>query len=317
MTAYIGVDVSKHTLDIQMGDAYFQVENTAKGLRALVRGVKKFIREGNELGAVICEASGGYEKDLILAMRKKNLPVHLAHANKVKAFAKCKGYLAKTDKLDAKMIQEYGETMKVQGDTNLLSAAQEKLGRLIKRREQLAKDMQRDRNHLEHCTDTAIKHSLKAHIRWLDKEMGNIEKAIEKQPKTTEMQETHALLTSVPGVGNLTAWHLEAFLPELGRCPHKSLAALVGVAPFNHDSGKHKGKRFIEGGRALVRRALYMAALSVARCNKDMKAFYGRLRAAGKPVKVALIAVLRKLLSMLNSVVQRGSPWQENLAQTT
>jgi transposase len=316
MQAYIGIDVSKHTLDIQMGAMHFQVEHTAKGLRVLVRAVKKFIREGNALGSVVCEASGGYEKDLILVMRKENLPVHLAHANKVRAFAKCKGYLAKTDKIDAKMIQEYAEAMKVQGDEHLLSAEQEQLGRLIKRREQLTKDLQRDKNHLEHCTDAAIKRSLKAHIRWLDKEIGNLETAIEKQPRTTEMQKTHVLLTSVPGVGNLTAWHLEAFLPELGRCPHKSLAALVGVAPFNHDSGKHKGKRFIEGGRALVRRALYMAALSAARCNQDLRAFYERLRSAGKPVKVALIAVLRKLLAILNSVIQRRSPWQENWNQT-
>ncbi|CCD29898.1 Resolvase domain protein [Candidatus Glomeribacter gigasporarum BEG34] len=189
-------------------------------------------------------------------------------------------------------------------------------GRLIKRREQRVKDLQRDKNHLEHCTDTVIKRSLKAHIRWLDKEIGNVETAIEKQPKTAEMQETHALLTSVPGVGNLTAWHLEAFLPELGRCAHQSLAALVGGAPFNHDSGKHQGERFMQGGRARVRRVLYMAALSAARCNEDMKTFYERLRAAGKPIK-ALIAVLRKLLSILNSLVQRRSPWQENPAPTT
>ncbi len=207
--------------------------------------------------------------------------------------------------------------MKIQGDEHLLSKEQEGLGRLIKRRDQLAKDLHRDKNHLEHCTDAAIKCSLKAHIRWLDKEIGSIETAIEKQPRTAEMQKTHVLLTSVPGVGNLTAWHLEAFLPELGRCPHKSLAALVGAAPFNHDSGKHKGKRFIEGGRPLVRRALYMATLSAARCNKDMKAFYERLRAAGNPVKAALIAVLRKLLSILNSILQRRSPWQENWAHNT
>jgi len=316
MAVYVGVDISKHTLDVQMGDAYFQTENTAKGLQGLVRVLKRLIKEGKELGAVVCEASGGYERDLMLTMRKAGFPTHLANAKRVRAFAKSKGYLAKTDKIDAKLISEYGEVMKVQGDEHLLSAEQEQLGRLIKRREQLAKDLQRDRNHLEHCTDTAIKRSLEAHIRWLDKEMGNIEKAIEKQPRTTEMQETHALLTSVPGVGRLTAWHLEAFLPELGRCSHKSLAALVGVAPFNHDSGKHKGERFIQGGRALVRRMLYMAALSAARCNKDMKTFYERLRAAGKPIKVALIAVLRKLLSILNSVVQRGSPWQENPAPT-
>lgn len=134
-------------------------------------------------------------------MRKAKIPIHLAHANKVRAFAKCKGYLAKTDKIDANLIQEYGETMKVQGDAHLLSTEQEQLGRLIKRREQLVKDRQRDKNHLEHCTDTDIKRSLKAHIRWLDKEIDNIESAIEKQPRTTEMQETHALLTSVPGGG--------------------------------------------------------------------------------------------------------------------
>ncbi len=201
-------------------------------------------------------------------MRKAEYPIHLANAKKIRHFAKCKGYLAKTDKIDAKLIQEYGETMKVQGDEPLLSDEQEQLGRLLKRRAQLLKDQQRDKNHLEHCSDAAIKRSLKAHIRWLDKEIATIEKTIGKQPKTEAIQKTQTLLTSVSGVGSLTASHIIAFLPELGRCDHKSLAALVGVAPFNHDSGKHKGERFIQGGRALLRRVLYMAALSAARCKR-------------------------------------------------
>jgi transposase len=316
MITYVGVDVSKHTLDVQMGDLYFQVENTAEGLRALVKALKKFIQQGNELGAVVCEASGGYEKDLILAVCQAGLPMHLAHANKVRAFAKCKGCLAKTDKLDAKLIQAYGAAMQVQADDHLLSAEQKQLGDLLKRREQLCKDKQREENHLEHCTNQLVKRSAKAHIRWLNKAILEIEAAIKKQQGTSQMQKTQALLTSVPGVGDVTAWHVIAFLPELGRYPHKPLAALVGVAPFNHDSGKRKGERFIEGGRALVRRALYMAALTAARWNKNLKVFYERLRVAGKPVKVALIAVLRKLLATLNSIVQRQSPWQEFLPQT-
>ncbi len=128
------------------------------------------------------------------------------------------------------------------------------------------------------------------------------------------MHSTHALLTSVPGVEDLTAWHLIAFLPGLGHYPHKSLAALVGVAPFNRDSGRHKGKRFIQVGRAFVRRTLYMTALACTRWNKDLKIFYKRLRAAGKSAKIALIAVLRKLISILNSIMQRQSPWVENFA---
>jgi len=313
MKVYVGVDVSKHTLDVQMGAVSFQVANQAPGLRELIRTKKNFIREGNELGAVVCEASGGYEQGLVSALQKAGYPVHIAHANKVRAFAKCKGYLAKTDRIDAKLIQAYATAMQVQADESLLSPEQEQLGHLLKRREQLGKDKQREQNHLEHCQDKPIKCSLEAHIRWLDKEITGIEAAIKQQKSTAEMQSTHTLLTSVPSVGDLTAWHLIAFLPELGRCAHKSLAALVGVAPCNHDSGKHKGKRFIEGGRALVRKTLYMAALACTRWNHDLKTFYERLRATGKPAKVAFIAVVRKLVALLNSLVLRQSPWQENM----
>ncbi|BBE08825.1 Resolvase domain protein [Mycoavidus cysteinexigens] len=313
MKAYVGVDISKGTLDVQMGEVFFQVINQEQGWREFIKALKKFISAGNDLGAVVCEASGGYEKEWVMRLQKAGYPVHVAHANKVRAFARCKGYLAKTDKIDAKLIQTYAATMQVEADEPILSAEQIQLGDWLKRREQLGKDRQREINHLEHCTDALIKRSLKAHIHWLDKAIANIEQAIEQYKGTPDMRSTHALLTSVPGVGDLTAWHLIAFLPELGRSNHKSLAALVGVAPFNHDSGKHKGKRFIQGGRALARRTLYMSALACTRWNPDLKAFYQRLRAAGKPAKVALIAVLRKLISMLNSILQRQSPWMENL----
>ena len=313
MTSYVGVDVSKHTLDVQLGETWLQVENTEQGLRKLIKRLKQFIAQGHVLEAVVCEASGGYERKLILAVQQAGYPVHLANARKVRNFAKCKGYRAKTDKCDARLIQEYATAMQVKDNQRPLSIEQEQLACLLKRREQLCKDQRRESNHLEHCTDPILKRSLKAHLKWLDQAIAEIEQAIAEQPRPPEMQSLHALLTSVPGVGDLTAWHLIAFLPELGQCEHKILAALVGVAPFNHDSGKHKGKRFIEGGRALVRRTLYMAALACTRWNQDLKTFYTRLRAAGKPAKVALIAVLRKLIVVLNSVVRRQSPWQGNL----
>lgn len=313
MKLYIGVDVSKNTLDIFINEKNLNLPNSLQGINALLKEFDKQKKQGNEISLVTCEASGGYEKVLVKRLCDKGIPTHVAHANKVRAFAKAKGLLAKTDKIDARLISEYACAMNVKADEKLLSESAQILGELLKRRAQLQDQKQREQNRLDKEYLPTVIRSINSHIRWLEKEIECIDKEIETQQMQEDMKFQMQLLTSIPGVGDLTAAYFLAFLPEIGRLEHKQIAALVGVAPFNRDSGLFRGKRFIQGGRASLRRILYMAALASVRWYSDMRLFYQRLRAQGKPVKVALVAVMRKLLLVMNSIMKRKTPWQEKL----
>ena len=315
MKTYIGVDVSKPRLDVDWKGKAIQFDNNKSGINKMI-GRLKSLNEKEALSSVVLEASGGYEKYLVKACYENDLPVHVAHANKVRSFAKSKGILAKTDTLDASVLSEYGSVMHVEPDKQLLTENAEKIRLLLGRREQLMNDRQREKNRLDKIDDTVIKTSVESHVKWLSDEIKTIDQQLDESSQTPDVKFTHDLLTSIPSVGNLVANYLIANLPELGSINHKALAALVGVAPYNRDSGGFSGKRFIQGGRRELRRILYMSALSSIRFNADMKIFYKRLRDAGKPVKVALIAVVRKLLSVINSVVKRQTPWQEKLEQS-
>ena len=312
MNICIGVDVSKLQLDIDWQGEAIQVDNNALGINNFIARLKQ-INEETTLHSVVLEASGGYEDELVVACHKNNIPVHVAHANKVRAFAKSKGILAKTDKLDAAVLSEYGLLMDVVPDLNLLSENAEKIRLLLKRGEQLMKDKQREKNRLDKISDIAIKDSIETHVKWLDDEIRKIDKQSKLLSQADDIKKTHDLLVSIPAVGSLVSNYLIAFLPELGLFNHKAIGALVGVVPYNRDSGSFVGKRFISGGRPSLRRILYMAALSSISFNPDMKVFYQRLRDAGKPAKVALVAVIRKLLSVINSVIKRQTPWVENM----
>jgi len=237
---------------------------------------------------------------------------YLAHANKVKSFAKMKGYSAKTDRIDANMIREYALTTGITPKSSKLSTTVKKLGDLLKRRNQLVGDKKREKNRLEKEPETDIRLSISSHIEWITLEIGKIEKLLKKKEKSSKMMHDNiTLLKTIPAVGSLIAQYSVAFLPELGKLSHKKIAALVGVAPFNHDSGRYKGKRFITGGRKDLRDVLYMAAVVSVRCDPQLKDFYNKLKNKGKPSKVALIAVLRKLLMRMNSVMKRKTPWQQ------
>lgn len=312
MKSYIGVDISKPCLDIDWRGEAIQIENNEKGIKKFISRLNKLI-EKKELSSVIVEASGGYEKNLVNACHENSIPIHVAHANKVRAFAKAKGILAKTDKLDASVLSDYGALMIIEPDKLLLTENAEKIRLLLGRREQLMKDRQRERNRLDKINDKVIKTSVKSHVKWLSDEIKKIEQQLNKYSQADDIKVKHDLLTSIPSIGNLIANYLIATLPELGLLNHKAIAALVGVAPYNRDSGSFNGKRFIKGGRRNLRRMLYMSALSSVRFNPDIKVFYERLRASGKPAKVAFIAVLRKLLSVINSVMRRQTPWQEDV----
>jgi len=315
MTTYIGVDISKPRLDVDWQGKAINFENNTRGIKEFITKLKK-LNERGELKSVILEASGGYEKSVVKACHKVKLPVHVAHANKVRAFAKAKGILAKTDQLDASILSEYGSVMKIESDKVLLTENGEKIRVLLDRRKQLMNDRQREKNRSDKIDDELIKESVVSHIKWLSDEIKNIEQQPGKYSQTVDIKPKHDLLISIPAVGQLVANYLIADLPELGMLTHKAIAALVGVAPYNRDSGNFNGKRFIQGGRKELRHVLYLSAVASVRCNPDMKVFYKRLRKAGKPAKVALIAVLRKLLSVINSVVQRQTPWQEKIENT-
>ncbi len=316
MEICIGIDISKAQLDADLQNKINQFPNNKQGIKKLIACLQE-VKKIGELSCVIVEATGGYEKDLVSACHASDIPIHVAHANKVRAFAKSKGILAKTDNLDACVLSEYGTLMKVTPDTVLLSENAEKIRYLLWRREQLRNDMQREKNRLDKIKDVDIKDSVNSHIEWLVKEIKKIEKQLDNFSQKSDIKPQHDLLTSIPSIGGLVANYLIANLPELGLLNHKAIAALVGVAPYNRDSGGFRGKRFIQGGRRNLRRMLYMSAVSSVRCNADMKIFYTRLRNAGKPARVALIAVVRKLLTVINSVVTRQTPWQEKVEKVT
>lgn len=261
---------------------------------------------------VLCEASGGYEQKLVLACHAAMIPLHVVHANHIRHFAKSLGVKAKTDVIDAKMISAYGRERKPESDNFFLSENALKIRDLLKRREQLLADKKRENNRSDKIDNKDVKDFIASHIKWLDGSIKEIDKLLLNLHKSDDVKKNHALLKSIPGIGNLLACYLITSLPELGKISHKSLAALVGVAPYNHDSGSSQGKRFIQGGRSMLRQMLYMAAMTCIKWNPALKAFYGRLRAAGKPGKVALIAVIRKLLSIANSVMLRQTVWQES-----
>jgi transposase len=305
---YIGVDVGKLNLDIFYLNQNVRIENSTKKIELFLRTVLKLKNP-----FVICEATGGYEQPLIQALKKELIAFCIVHPNKIRAFAKSKGLLGKTDKLDAKLLFDYASMFKPEADKCLKTDGENELLGLLKRREQLQQDKIREQNRLDKILSSSVKKSIEEHIEWLDDALQDVEKEIVKlQKNDEEIKSKTTLLTSVPCIGKHSASYLICYLPELGRLNHKEIASLVGVAPFNRDSGMFQGKRYIRGGRPNLRKILYMAALSATRCG-NMKVFYNRLKDNGKPGKVALIAVVRKLLTILNSIVKRQTPWIENL----
>lgn len=262
MKLYVGVDVSKSKLDVSLNGTNLIIPNNLIGLSTLIEKLKEQTYVGNEISLILCEASGGYERLLIKTLFKEGYPVHLAHANKIRSFAKAKGYLAKTDKIDAHVISEYGCVISPMPDIKLLSESAEMLGELLKRREQLLDHKQAEKNRLDKERLPAVIKSIKSHVKWLEKEIQQLDTQIEDQQIQEEFKDQIALLISVPGIGKLTASYLISFLPELGKINHKQIAALVGIAPFNRDSGTLRGKRFIQGGRAIVRKILFNGCIS-------------------------------------------------------
>lgn len=303
---FVGIDVAKATLDIAVhGDpAVTQQPNDADGIAAVVATLAKLAPT-----LIVVEASGGWEMGLVAALAAAGLPVAVVNPTRVRYFAKAMGQYAKTDKLDARLLARFAERVRPevrplkQGDQALLS-------QVISRRQQLVKMLTMEKNRRS-TTQGEMRTQLNSHIQWLKAEIkalnDKLHQLIDASP---QWQAKEQVLRSMPGVGPVTALTLLADLPELGELNRQKIAALVGLAPINKDSGNKQGKRRIFGGRVSVRCVLYMAALSAAKTNPVISTFYERLVAKGKAKKVALTACMRKLLVMLNAMIRDMQPWQ-------
>jgi transposase len=258
---------------------------------------------------VVLEATGGYETDVVAALALAGLPVAVVNPRQVRDFAKALGRLAKTDAIDATVLAQFGA--RVQPEPRPLpDAAHQALAALVTRRRQLVEMLTAERHRLP-LAHGRIKQNLQAHIHWLEQQIHASNEDLRTCIRDSALwRATEQLLRSVPGIGPTTAACLLADLPELGRLTRRQVAALAGVAPLNRDSGTRRGLRTIWGGRAAVRGALYMATLVATRHNPVIRAFYQRLCAAGKPRKVAIIAAMRKLLTILNAMLKAQRPWQ-------
>jgi transposase len=298
-TVYLGIDVAKASFQLDGAGQSMELPNTPSGHARLLRWLGP--AEGQQ---VILEASGGYEQPLVRAVRARGFAVSVVDPARVRWFARAIGLRAKTDPIDAALIRLFGEKTQPR-PTPAPSLAQTRLAALVSRRRQLVELQTMERNHAEHYEDAWVRRQSLALQKTLQGQIERCEKEIHQLMAADEMMRARsARLQQVPGVGALTSATLQAFLPELGAYADESIAALAGVVPYNHDSGRWAGSRRIGGGRPAVRSALYMAALSASRHDAILKAFYQRLIRAGKKPLVALTAVMRKLVVLLNRLLR-------------
>jgi transposase len=304
--AVIGIDVSKAELAIAAypsGEAW-TTDTTAAALDALVGRLHAL-----HPALIVLEATGGYETPVAAACAGIGLPVAVVNPRQVRAFAHALGRTAKTDAIDATVLALFGARVQP-APRALPDAATQALAALVTRRRQLLEMLGAEQRRLAQATTTPVRRDLRTHIRWLERRLGDVDDDLTHTIQNSPLWRVQEnLLQSVPGIGPTTARTLLAELPELGQLDRRSIAALVGVAPFNRDSGRWRGHRTIWGGRASVRSTLYMAALVASRHNPPLRAFYQRLRAAGKAPKVALVAVMRKLLTIVNAMMRHQQPW--------
>ena len=309
----LGIDVSKAFLDLSCDTSAeaWRVANCQREFPALVERLRALAPE-----RIIVEASGGYETPLVTALLTASLPVCLVNPKRVRDFAKGLGQLAKTDRLDAEVLARFGRLAQP-ALSQLRGAESAELAALLLRRRQLVEMHTAEANRLE-VAPPSVARDLREHLRFLERRLARSDDELQKRLRQTELwRRRDEVLQSVPGVGPVTSLTLLALLPELGRLSHKEVAALVGVAPHARESGRWRGARHCSGGRAEVRSVLYMAALTAVRSNAPLKAFYRRLRAAGKPPKVALIAAARKLLVILNTMVRDDRLWHTEATVST
>lgn len=309
-TGVVGIDVSKARLDVAFRPSgkRLMVSNAGRGISRLVNLLKRVTPE-----CVLLEATGGYENNLVERLLTERLPVVVVNARQVRQFARATGRLAKTDAIDAEILAHYAEALKPEQRV-MPDAQTRKLRALLARRRQLLVMMVAESNRAAHAVDV-VRKGIAATIRCLKKQVATLDRelaaSIREIPAWRAKSE---VLRSVPGVGPVACATLLAELPELGKLNRKQIAALVGVAPFNRDSGTLRGRRMIWGGRSPVRAVLYMSTLVAITRNPIISSYYRRLCAAGKPSKVALVACMRKLIVIFNTLVTTGRPWTTELA---
>lgn len=306
---YIGIDVAKAQLDIAVrpsGEQWVSLltPNDATSLVAVVERVQTL-----QPTLVVLEATGGREIPVAAALAARGVPVAVVNPRQVRHFARAIGQLAKTDALDAQVLAHFAEVVRPT-PRPLPDASAQEFSALLARRQQLVSMRTAERQRLDTAV-LAVQPHIQRHLAWLDAELAELDHFLRERVQASPVwRERDDLLRSVPGIGPTTALTLVADLPELGQLDRKAIAALVGVAPFNCESGTLRGRRIVWGGRARVRAALYMATLVATRHNPVIRAFYERLCAAGKPKKLALTACMHKLLLILNAIVRHGTTWQ-------
>lgn len=306
---YVGIDVAKAHLDVARhdDDEVWRVSNDEEGIQELVDRLKAL---GPEL--VVMEATGGFEMPAAAALAACALPVVVANPRQARDFAKSTGQLAKTDTIDARGLALFAERVRPQV-RDLPSDEARALAALVSRRRQIIEMITAEKNRLGFALKPVQK-GIKKHIRWLERQLADVDSDIDSAIRDSPVWAAKRdLLQSVPGVGPNLSRTLIAELPELGQLSHRQIAALVGVAPFSRDSGVFRGKRMIWGGRASVRSALYLSVWSAAKWNPVIRPFHERLRAKGKPPKVAQVACMRKLLTILNAMVRDDRPWDPSI----
>ncbi|MBB1377150.1 IS110 family transposase [Pseudoalteromonas sp. SR43-2] len=305
----VGVDTGKTQLDIYIRplDIYFTVENNDGGIKHAIKTLKK-----HPITRVTIEATGRLEHPFIMACAQANIPFVVANPVNIKRFAGAIGQKAKTDKLDAQLIAHFGEAIKP--PLSSLKPEQMRLmSDLLSRRRQLMDMQTMEKNRSQIMTKT-ISSLIKPILTALKNQIDKVDLKLQKLIKECdEYKVKNDIIQSVPGVGNVVAFNLLSDMPELGCVNNKEAASLVGVAPFNRESGAYQGKRMIRGGRPKIRTAMYMAMMSAIQCNPKFKAIYHRLVAAGKPKKVAIIACIRKLIVIINSMVRDGVMWDPKM----
>lgn len=310
--SFVGIDVSKQRLDIHLRPSgeEWSIENNPKGHAELVAKLRTLAPT-----LVVLEATGGYQVAVVGELGAAGVAVAVVNPRQVRDFAKATGRLAKTDSIDAAVLAHFAESIRPEPrptpDTLTLE-----LQALVTRRRQLIDMRTAETNRLETCHVEQVRRNIQKMINLLTKQIGNVDDDIDKTIRSSPLwREREDLLASAIGVGTTTARTLLTQLPELGRLNRREIAALVGVAPFNNDSGRRQGLRAIRGGRADVRAVLYMATVAAARFNPQIRNFYQRLLAAGKVKKVALIACARKLLTILNAMMRTQTPWRLDAAK--
>jgi len=304
-SSVLGIDISKEWIDARLlpSEQSWKISTEPDRLQLWIDNLP------HKITLAVMEASGGLEMPIAAALSNAGIPVAIVNPKQIRAFATALGQRAKTDALDAKIIARFGELLQP-APRPLPSETRALLDELVTRRRQLVETGVAEQNRLSTMRSTQTRKSIEIHLHWLKSQVKEIEKQLEELIKKSPTWMVDAkLLTSVPGVGPITSTIMLAALPELGKLSHREITSLVGLAPVPRESGKWRGKRFIRGGRADVRSAIYMCILSAIRYNPVIKVFYIRLLAAGKDKKVAMVACMHKLLIILNAIIRDRKPW--------